>query len=68
VPYPVLPGRPVFVRNYVQIENEIQMVQATVGYQTICTTVLRGRCTVTTLENMKTYLLVLAKNKYQLTL
>jgi len=44
------------------------MVQATVGYQTICTTVLRGRCTVTTLENMKTYLLVLAKNKYQLTL
>lgn len=46
MPYPVLPGRPVFVRNYVQIENEIQMVQATVGYHTICTTVLRGMCMV----------------------
>lgn len=39
VPYP---GRPVFVQIYVQIENEIQNVRATVGYHRKCTTVLTG--------------------------
>jgi len=46
VPYPVLPGRPVFVQIYVQIENEFQTFQATVGYHTKCTTVLMGMCMV----------------------
>jgi hypothetical protein len=46
VPYPVLPGRPVFVQIYVQIENEIQTVQATVGYHTKCTPLPMGMCMV----------------------
>lgn len=46
MPYPVLPGRPVIVQIYVQIESEIQTVQATVWYHTKCTTVLMGMCMV----------------------
>ena len=46
MPSPVLPGRPVFVQIYVQIENEIQTVQATFGYHIKCTTVLMGMCMV----------------------